>query len=281
MEFTGERFVPGAGSAELFHEHVHRYRLASRFAPGRRILDVGSGEGFGAAMLKAAGAVECVGIDVDPEAVAHARAKYDEDGLVFKVAEAQATALPDASFDLITCFEVIEHIEDPRAVAHEIARVLAPGGTALISTPEKVAYNAMTGAPNPFHVAEMTQAEFAALLDAAFPSVTMLEQRSLVTSWIGPLGRGLDGADVNIEHGAHPADATFLVAVCGDTALDLDASLFLDGSQQATPERLELARQTSRARDQLAAYERDIQAIAEALRNADAEVQRLQGLLGG
>lgn len=281
MEFTGERFIPGAGSSELFHEHVHRYRLASRFAAGARVLDVGSGEGFGTALLQAAGAADCLGVDIDPEAVAHARDRYAGHGLTYAQASGIDTGLPDGSRDLITCFEVIEHIEDPGGVAREIARVLAPGGVALISTPETIAYNALTGAPNPFHVAEMTRDEFTALLEPLFPVVTMLEQSSLVASWIGSGGHGPAGAELMLDGGETPPPATFLIAVCGDAPQPDVQTLFIDAARQAAPERLDLARQTSGARTQLAAYEEQIRALAEALAHADAEVARLQGLLGG
>ena len=45
LPFTGERFVPGT-PGEIWVEHWHRYHFASRWAAGRRVLDVACGEGY-------------------------------------------------------------------------------------------------------------------------------------------------------------------------------------------------------------------------------------------
>ena len=82
LKATGERVIPELQREELVYaEHLVRYRLAAQFAPGRRVLDVGSGEGYGTALLAAAGADSAIGIDLDEESVAHARARY---GLTFQ-----------------------------------------------------------------------------------------------------------------------------------------------------------------------------------------------------
>ena len=74
MQFTGERFVPSVkGLMKL--EHLQRYALCRQLVRGRRVLDIASGEGYGAAML-AATAARVVGIDLDPGAVRHARDTY-------------------------------------------------------------------------------------------------------------------------------------------------------------------------------------------------------------
>ena len=86
-----------------------RYRLAAQLAPGRRVLDAGSGEGYGTAILAAAGAASAVGIDLDEESVAHARERY---GPMFQAADAADLPFDDASFDLVVCFETIEHLDD-------------------------------------------------------------------------------------------------------------------------------------------------------------------------
>ena len=57
--------------ALIYAEHVVRYLFASRFVRGRRVLDLGSGVGYGSDMLKSAGATEVIGIDRSREAVAY------------------------------------------------------------------------------------------------------------------------------------------------------------------------------------------------------------------
>jgi len=51
IEWTGERCVPWAPDVQVVYEHMHRYLWAAGLVAGRRVLDVGSGEGFGAAIL--------------------------------------------------------------------------------------------------------------------------------------------------------------------------------------------------------------------------------------
>ena len=70
-EFTGERVIPGQVNDDLWAEHVARYALATRFAHGRRVLDLGCGTGYGTADL-AQVASAAVGVDLAPEAIAYA-----------------------------------------------------------------------------------------------------------------------------------------------------------------------------------------------------------------
>src|SRR5688572_18887091 len=137
LPFTGERFTPEC-VREIAHEHWHRYAFARPLARGRRVLDAACGEGYGSALLAAAGG-QVLGVDVDPAAIAHARARYaGAPGLRFDVADATALdALPDASFDLVCSFETLEHVEAQERLLDGLARVLAPGGLLLVSTPDR------------------------------------------------------------------------------------------------------------------------------------------------
>src|SRR5439155_17032663 len=96
LEVTGERLLPDRQRGELVHaQHLARYRFASQFARGRRALDAACGEGYGTAMLVAAGASEAVGIDIDQTTVDHARTKY---GLDFERADVGELPFEDGSF---------------------------------------------------------------------------------------------------------------------------------------------------------------------------------------
>ena len=65
MEFTGERYVPSE-EGQIKYEHVHRYALSLEFVAGKSVLDIASGEGYGAALL-ASSAKSVTGVDIDPE----------------------------------------------------------------------------------------------------------------------------------------------------------------------------------------------------------------------
>jgi SAM-dependent methyltransferase len=95
-----------------------------------RILDVGCGTGANLQMLSQFGAAE--GVDVSSEALEFCRAR----GLA-KVKQGAAETLPyeDASFDLVTGLDVVEHLDDDLSGLREMRRVLRPGGRALLFVP--------------------------------------------------------------------------------------------------------------------------------------------------
>ncbi|HZR09728.1 MAG TPA: class I SAM-dependent methyltransferase, partial [Myxococcales bacterium] len=179
MQFDGERFVPGA-AVEISYHHWLRYFFALQFAQDKRVLDVASGEGYGAAYL-ASRAATVDGFDASAEAVRHAAKVYgDNPRLSFANADIESffrDAQP-GSYDLVTAFEVIEHVDEPaqRMLLEGIRKVLAPGGVALISSPDKQLYSDVRLQKNPFHVREMYREEFQALLASIFPNVKTFEQ---------------------------------------------------------------------------------------------------------
>jgi len=173
-----ERFVPESMSEELLAaEHLVRYEWAGGLAQGRRVLDAGCGTGYGAEMLAAAGAASVIGVDVAAAVVEAARARAGG-RLAFERADVARLPYDDGSFDLVTCFEVIEHVPDPGAVLGELRRVLAPDGVLAVSSPNADRYPP----GNPHHVREFTTSEFRALLAEAFPAVRLLAQHQWISS---------------------------------------------------------------------------------------------------
>ena len=174
-EFTGERVIPGQVHENLWSEHVARYALAARFARGRSVLDLGCGSGYGTADL-ARVADTAVGVDLAPEAIAYANRHFP--GVEFLLCSASAVPFPAASFDLVSAFEVIEHLEDWRGLLAEAQRLLKPDGLLIVSTPNKRYYaesRAKSG-PNPFHEHEFELREFRTALGEFFPHVQILFQ---------------------------------------------------------------------------------------------------------
>jgi len=220
LEFTGERVVPGQVDVDLWNEHLARYLFAARLARRRRVLDMGCGAGYGASEL-AHTAATVTGIDVSPEAVALARSSYTAPNLKFLAASATALPFPDASFDLITCFEVIEHLDDWRLLLESARRLLAPGAQFIVSTPNKSYYaesRAEIG-PNPFHVHEFEYDEFKAALESVFPSVTLYVQNHVgalsFQPAAAPASQVAQSAELHLE-ASQPdaASAHFYLAVC-------------------------------------------------------------------
>jgi SAM-dependent methyltransferase/chromosome segregation ATPase len=177
-----ERFVPDGHGPLIRYEHLHRYVLACRAVAGRRVLDLGCGSGYGSRLLRAAGA-QVISVDFDRAA---ARCPLG--------ARARGEQLPfrNASFDAVVCFETLEHLTEPGALVREVARVLTRDGFALLSTPDREIYSGRAGNRNPYHLAELTQAEFRALLAQSFRAVALYGQSVWAGSWIARLDS--DGA---------------------------------------------------------------------------------------
>lgn len=73
------------------------------------------------------------GIDIDVGAIDFARKHFSASNLVFRVGDAMNIDLPDASFDVVICAQVYEHVPDPVRLMSEIHRVLKPGGACYFS----------------------------------------------------------------------------------------------------------------------------------------------------
>lgn len=176
-EFTGERLIPGRADLDLLNEHVARYAFAARLARHKRVLDIGCGLGYGSVEL-ARLAARVVAIDVAPDIVIAAAAGYPAPNLRYLAASATALPFPDASFDLITAFEVIEHLSEWPALLEQARRLLAPGGQFVVSTPNREYYaeTRRLSGPNPYHIHEFDYSEFRDALTAVFPSVTLFLQ---------------------------------------------------------------------------------------------------------
>lgn len=218
-EFTGERVVPGQVNPDLLNEHMARYLFAQRLARNKRVLDIACGTGYGTAEL-AHVAQHVVGIDVSPETVEAAKKTYAGANTTFQVADATKLPFPDGSFDLITAFEVIEHLEDWPALLSEARRLLAPDGQFIVSTPNKEYYaeTRVESGPNPFHVREFTYEEFSCALEQNFTSVRFYLQNHVEALSFQPLSTANLKADLFVARThIEPRDTHFFLAVCALT----------------------------------------------------------------
>ena len=223
-----ERFTPGL-EGRIWYEHWHRYHFAARFAAGRTVIDAACGEGYGSALLARTAA--CVtGIDSSAEAIAMAQRRYGAcANLEFREGRCEALPVPDASMDLVVSFETLEHLQEPRALLREAARVLRDDGVLMVSTPNKQLYTDASGYRNPFHPSEMYEAEFVAALRERFAAVALFGQRVDVYSAIWPLAqraadpqllRARAGAGAEAAEGI--PDPMYFIAVCAPTRAALE-----------------------------------------------------------
>ena len=173
LPLTGERTVPGLAVENYwFRRHEVAYLHCVDVCAGRDVLEAGCGEGYGADLI-AATARSVTAVDYDAATVAHVRARYPRVGVL--AANLAALPMPDSALDVVVNFQVIEHLWDQPQFITECLRVLRPGGSLLISTPNRITFTPGSDTPvNPFHTRELNAAELRELLiDGGFDVQSM------------------------------------------------------------------------------------------------------------
>jgi len=175
LALTGERTLPDVPAENYWYRrHLAVYEWIGARVIGKRVVDMACGEGYGSEVL-ARGAESVLGVEANPEAFEHAWLRYERQNLRFERGLVE-THGELAAFDAVVFLQTIEHVQDPVAVLCHFARLLAPGGTVYVSTP-----NLLTIAPpgaekssNPWHIKEYRAHEFDALCRTVFGQVELL-----------------------------------------------------------------------------------------------------------
>jgi 2-polyprenyl-6-hydroxyphenyl methylase/3-demethylubiquinone-9 3-methyltransferase len=153
---------------------------------GARVLDVGCGAGLLSEAMAREGA-EVVALDLAPELVEIARLHLLESGLKvdyrLQSIEALAGEAP-ASFDAITCMEMLEHVPDPASVLRACAELLKPGGRLFLST--------LNRTPAAFAVAIVGAEYIAGLLPKGTHEYKSFIKPSELAAWLREAGLQLD-----------------------------------------------------------------------------------------
>lgn len=238
LDNGGERYVPEDYRGTYTEvEHQARYSWAAQLAAGRDVLDAGCGVGWGTVRL-ARFAQRAVGIDIDEPAVSNARERA-AGSAEFVVGDLLALPFPDASFDLVVCFEAIEHVSDPQLALDELRRVLARNGLLAVSSPNRGVYPE----GNPHHVHELTSDELEESLRNRFRNVAMYRQQTHLASLLSDDAAYVaSGPETELRAnvlkllGGRPGDELYTIGLAGDGELPAVESLAaLGGTFETKP----------------------------------------------
>jgi SAM-dependent methyltransferase len=169
LELTGERTLPDVPAENYwFRRHLAVYEWIAERVAGLEVVDMACGEGYGAEVL-ARRARRVTGVDANPDAFEHARAKYTRPGVRF-VRDLIETYIEPS--DAVVFLQTIEHVKEPEQV---LAHFKAMAPVAYVSTP-----NLLTLAPpgadksdNPWHLREYRAGEFRALCESVYDHVEL------------------------------------------------------------------------------------------------------------
>ena len=122
----------------LFQKYWHSKRFSEVLKVIKRVqgpvLDIGCHGGtFTKVILKKVGGSKIYGIDISKSAIKEAQNKIS-DG-VFSAGDAQNLPYEANFFEAVFCLEILEHVDNPKAVIYEIKRVLKKGGYSVILVP--------------------------------------------------------------------------------------------------------------------------------------------------
>jgi 2-polyprenyl-3-methyl-5-hydroxy-6-metoxy-1,4-benzoquinol methylase len=169
LELTGERTLPDVPAENYwFRRHLVVYEWIAERCAGLDVVDMACGEGYGTDVL-AQRARRVTGVDANPDAYEHARAKYTRPGVRFARDLIETYVQP---CDAVVFLQTIEHVKEPQRV---LSHFKAMADVVYVSTP-----NLLTLAPpgadksdNPWHLREYRAREFRELCESVFDRVEL------------------------------------------------------------------------------------------------------------
>ncbi|MCH5329795.1 MAG: class I SAM-dependent methyltransferase [Alistipes sp.] len=157
---TAERITLDASDNFVFQRSLLAYHKAAEYISGD-VLEIGTGEGYGIGIL-APKAVRYITMDKTLQPI-----EYQGENVDFYEAAVPPIPADNNSFDFVVAFQVIEHIKKDIEFVREVYRVLKPGGTFILTTPNA----SMSLTRNPYHIREYHPDELRNILECEFPEV--------------------------------------------------------------------------------------------------------------
>ncbi len=175
MKFTdiynfGERpFTKAKIFKPLLVRMSEPYKFTRKNFEGNLVLDFGCGEGYGSAILSER-FPRVIAVDKDIVVFTTSEGEFHNSSTI-KLCSNEDLPFKDRTFDIICCFQTLEHIEKYEMLLEEFKRVLKKSGVLLISTPNKAK---IVSGLNPYHYREFTPDELHGILSRFFSDVKLL-----------------------------------------------------------------------------------------------------------
>ena len=164
MRVTGERIVTSAGGFNAsWQRHSACYACSGRFLAGGPVLDIGCGTGHAHDLLSPR---RVVGLDRDAVSL-------EGPDRLSVLGDMRALPFAAGCFPSVLCIHALEHVPDPEPLIVETVRVLAPGGTAVFVTPNRLTFAVPDEIIDPYHYREYDPDELQALFSPHFGRVEM------------------------------------------------------------------------------------------------------------
>ncbi len=171
---TGERILLEKETPLMIARHLRAYQYALDYCSGKFVLDIGSGDGYGSHYLSGV-AKSVTGLDYSAEVVQYARSKYPKANLNYRQLDVKNLHTISDKFEVICCFQVIEHLADTESFLKNIRVLLTANGIFIVSTCNiKDSSPGQSTPANKFHVKEYTFQEFKDLLEKYYGSVRIV-----------------------------------------------------------------------------------------------------------
>jgi len=170
---TGERIILEKETPAMIARHYCAYKFAEDYIRGKKVLDIGCGEGYGTYYLSEF-AKDILGLDYDKAVINYAKDKYQKENLRFEVFDVKKLESFKNSFDVICAFQFIEHLQNHDEFLMNLNNLLNNDGIFICSTPNKLDASPNSATPlNKFHMKEFYFDEFKDLLSRYFKRVEM------------------------------------------------------------------------------------------------------------
>ncbi|HEX8064935.1 MAG TPA: class I SAM-dependent methyltransferase [Thermoleophilaceae bacterium] len=181
IELLGGR-IPADHARQALADDLVVGHYARLVADGRgeRVLDLGCGGGDSVEQFRSIGGqVRWLGVDVESSPEVAARTRTDAE---FRTFDGRSIPEDDGAVDLVYCKQVLEHVEEPRPLIEEVARVLRPGGWLAGSTSQLEPYHSLSvGNVTPYGLMRMVEAAGMELVEVrpGIDAVTLIAHRAL------------------------------------------------------------------------------------------------------